>query len=119
MAGQAEIDAVPHIRELRVVVDLLGVQGDAGEKRERLVKVLEFERTYQRLAPILEYPAVRCVHRSSPVLPRRIGLTSELAGHERQIVSTSARVEEQTKRTSAPLKWRHAARRWAAKETGD
>src|SRR4051794_27127898 len=62
MAGQAEIDAVPHAREFRMMVDLLGVQRDAGEEAERLAEILELDRAGQRLAAVLERPSFGRFH---------------------------------------------------------
>ena len=41
MGGQPEIDPVPDIGELGMMVDLLGVQRDAGQEGEGLAEILE------------------------------------------------------------------------------
>src|SRR4051812_18790269 len=63
VAGQAEVDTVPHAGELRVVIDLLRMQRDATEEAERLAEILELEAAHQRLAALLESPAIGSVHR--------------------------------------------------------
>ena len=50
VAGQPEVDAVPDVGELGVVVDLLGMQRDPGQEAERLAEILELEGPEQRLA---------------------------------------------------------------------
>src|SRR3954465_3996679 len=56
VAGQPEIDPVPDAGELRMMIDLLGVQRDSGEKGERLAEVAKLEAANQRLAAVLERP---------------------------------------------------------------
>src|SRR4051794_11609726 len=68
MAGQAEVDAVPDIGELGVMVDLLRVERDARQEAERLAEVLEREAAHQRLAAFFQRPAVGNLHDDSPVL---------------------------------------------------
>src|SRR5438067_1034468 len=68
MARQTKVDAVPDVGELGVMIDLLGVQRDAREEPECLAEILELEGTYQCFATLLESPALRSVHRDSPVL---------------------------------------------------
>src|SRR4029079_9057150 len=63
MAGQPEIDAVPHAGELGVMIDLLGVQRDPGQEAERLAEILELECPDQRLAAGLERPCFWRIHR--------------------------------------------------------
>ena len=79
MAGQPEVDAVPDAGELRVVIDLLGVQRDPGQEAERLAEILELERPEQRLAavpPASSRPGIVHVVRRSlemPLLQAQLG----------------------------------------------
>src|SRR5689334_19968098 len=74
MCRQPKVDPVPHIGELRMVVDLLRVHRDAGEEAERLAEVLELERAEQRFPALFDSPAFRSIHRDSPVPQPRYSL---------------------------------------------
>src|SRR4051794_4942494 len=68
MAGEAEIEAIPHARELGGGIHLLRMHCHPCDKGKGLAEILEAEAAHQRLAAVLESPAVRSVHRDSPVL---------------------------------------------------
>ena len=62
VAREAEIDAVPHARELRVMVHFFRVERDAGEEAERFAEILEFKAADERFAAFFTRPAVGNVH---------------------------------------------------------
>ena len=66
VAGQPEIDAVPDAGEFRVMIDLLGMQRDAGQEGERLAEILELDGADERLAAVVESPAFGNIHRPLP-----------------------------------------------------
>src|SRR5438309_6869265 len=70
MARQPEINAIPDIGELGMMIGFLRLQRDARQEAERLAEILELEAAHQRLAALLEGPAFGSVHRDSPVLQR-------------------------------------------------
>src|SRR5829696_8483898 len=73
VAGQTKIDAVPHAREFRVMVDFLRVHCDARQECESLAEIPELERADQRLAAVLKCPALGNVtHGSALRLARPI-----------------------------------------------
>src|SRR6185369_8345057 len=74
MRAQPEIDPVPDIGDLGVMVDPLGIEGHPGQETECLVEIVELEGAEQRLAAVFQRPAVRNVHRDSPVLQPRYSL---------------------------------------------
>src|SRR5689334_4867606 len=67
VAGEAEIKAIPDAGELRVMVDLLGMQRHAGQEPECLAEVSEGETPGQRLSATIGRPAARNVHSSAPL----------------------------------------------------
>src|ERR1043165_3136541 len=91
MAGEPEVDAVPHAGEFRVMIDLLGMERDAAEEPERFAKILELEGPDQRLAAIFKRPAVGNVHLAPPLKCRC--RRSSWAAKESSMATT---VEEKT-----------------------
>src|SRR5690348_2245172 len=67
VTGEAKIDAVPDARELRMMIDLLGMKCDARQETEGLAEVLEGEATAQRLAALLHRPSIGNVHAAPPL----------------------------------------------------
>ena len=67
MAGEAEIDPVPHAGKLGVVINRFGMRSDAGEERERLREVIEFETFDERLSAVrLRVPTLWYWRRAGP-----------------------------------------------------
>jgi len=62
MAGQPEIDPVPPRSEFRMVIDRLGMLGDAGQERKGFGKILEALASLQRLVVGAWPPSFGNVH---------------------------------------------------------
>src|SRR3569833_661863 len=65
MARQPEVDPVPDVRELRMMVLLFGLKRDPRQEREGRAEVLEAKGSRQRRSAWRGGPALRCLHLSS------------------------------------------------------
>ena len=67
VTGEAEIDAVPHAGEFGMVIDRLGMRGNAGEEGERFGEILEPKAFHERVgAAGLLAPALWYLRRARP-----------------------------------------------------
>jgi len=73
MGGEANIDAVIHVRPFRVVVGTLGEQGDAAHEPERLNKIAEPEAAADTALVICQTPVPQFGQRSGALIFGQLG----------------------------------------------